>query len=116
MFHGDLFAQPFGADGVVLTEAALERAAGEEHRAAAFGAADAGLLPVVQGRAGGFQGAACPAETGAPGGTVGPAPARAEGAVGGNGNEIAFRHNIQSPLQKVCQPQYTTFRPGRAIL
>ena len=47
--QGDLFAQPLGADGVVLAEAALQGAAGKEHRAAAPCTADAGLLPVVQG-------------------------------------------------------------------
>ena len=82
-----------------LAEAALEGAAGKEHRAAAPCAADAGLLPVVQGSAGGFQGSACPAEAGAPGGTVCTAAAGAEGAAGGNGN--GFRHNIQSPLLKI---------------
>ena len=64
-------AQPLGADGVVLAEAALEGAAGEEHRAAAPGAADAGLLPEVQGSAGRFQGTARPAEARLPGGPVG---------------------------------------------
>ena len=69
--YGDLPAQPLGADGVVLAEAALEGAAGEKHRAAAPGAADAGLLPEVQGSAGRFQGAARPAEACLPGGPVG---------------------------------------------
>ena len=69
--YRDLPAQSLGADGVVLAEAALEGAAGEEHRAAAPGAADAGLLPEVQGRAGRFQGAARPTEARLPGGPVG---------------------------------------------
>ena len=111
MFNGDLPAEAFGADGIVLAEAAFEGAAGEKHRAAAPCTADAGLFPVVQGRTGGFQGAACTAEAGASGSTVGSAAARTERAGRGNGNKIGFRHNIQSPLQKVCQLQYTTFQP-----
>ena len=54
MLHGDLLAQPLGADGIVLAEAALEGAAGEKDCAAAFGAADAGLFPEMQGRPGDF--------------------------------------------------------------
>lgn len=54
MLHRDLFAQPLGADGVVLAEAALQGAAGEKHRAAAPCAADAGFLPEVEGGAGGL--------------------------------------------------------------
>ena len=111
MFNGDLPAEAFGADGIILAEAAFEGAAGEKHRAAAPCTADAGLFPVVQGRTGGFQGAACTAESGASGSTVGSAAARTERAGRGNGNKIGFRHNIQSPLQKVCQLQYTTFQP-----
>ena len=54
MLHRDLFAQPLGADGVVLAEAALQGAAGEKHRAAAPCAADTGFLPEVEGGAGGL--------------------------------------------------------------
>ena len=54
MFHADLLAKALGADGIVLAEAAFEGAAGKEHRAAALCAADAWLLPVVQGSAGCF--------------------------------------------------------------
>ena len=116
MLHADLLAQPFGADGEVLAEAALEGAAGKEHGAAATGAADAGLLPEMQGSAGGFQGAARAAEAHGSGSPVHPAAAGAQGAVGGRRDKIGFRHNIQSPLCKVCCPQYTTFYTGRAIL
>ena len=52
MLHADLLAQPLGADGIVLAEAAFEGAAGKEHRAAALCAADAGLLPESAGQRG----------------------------------------------------------------
>ena len=93
--YRDLPAQSLGADGVVLAEAALESAAGEEHRAAAPGAADAGLLPEVQGSAGRFQGAARPAEARLPGGPVGFALPGAESAGFRHGNRNGFGHNIQ---------------------
>ena len=93
--YRDLPAQPLGADGVVLAEAALEGAAGEEHRAAAPGAADAGLLPEVQGSAGRFQGAARPAEARLPGGPVGFALPGTESTGFRHGNRNGFGHNIQ---------------------
>src|SRR5699024_357895 len=55
--HGDLLAKALGADGVVLAVAALEGAPREKDGAAAPGAADAGLLPEVEGGPGHFQGA-----------------------------------------------------------
>ena len=116
MFYRDLFAQSLGADGVILAETTLEGAAREKHGAAAPGAADAGLFPEVQGRAGGFQGAARAAEAHGSGSPVHPAAAGAQGAMGGRRDKIGFRHNIQSPLCKVCCPQYTIFYTGRAIL
>ena len=54
MLYRDLFAKTFGADGVILAETTLEGAAREKHGAAAPGAADAGLLPEVQGSPGSF--------------------------------------------------------------
>ena len=95
MLGRDLPAQPLGADGVILAEAALEGAAREKHRAAAPGAADARLLPEMQGRAGGFQGAARPAEAHLPGCAVGAAAAGAEGAGGRRRHGKNFRHIVQ---------------------
>src|SRR5699024_2336972 len=65
--HGDLLAKALGADGVVLAVAAFEGAPREKDGAAAPGAADAGLLPEVEG------------------GPGRPAAAGAEGAAGRDG-------------------------------
>ena len=93
MPDGDLLAEPLGADGVVLAEAALEGAAGKEHRAAAPCAADAGLFPEMEGGAGGFQRTACPAEADPPGGAVRAALPGAKRA--GFGCEVGgFGHTI----------------------
>ena len=95
MLYRDLFAQSLGADGVILAETTLEGAAREKHGAAASGAADAGLFPEVQGRAGGFQGAARPAEACLPGGTVCAAAAGAEGTGDRRRCGNVFRHIVQ---------------------
>ena len=85
----------FGADGVILAETTLEGAAREKHGAAAPGAADAGLFPEVQGRAGGFQGAARPAEARLPGSTVCAAAAGAEGTGDRRRCGNVLRHIVQ---------------------
>ena len=118
-FGGDLFPLAPVTDDAVLTKNTAQRTSAEKHRPGApFGVlpADAGLLPEMQGSAGGFQGAARAAEAHGSGSPVHPAAAGAQGAVGGRRDKIGFRHNIQSPLCKVCCPQYTTFYTGRAIL
>ena len=93
MPDGDLLTEPLGADGVVLAEAALEGAAGKEHRAAAPCAADARLFPEMEGGAGGFQRTACPAEADPPGGAVRAALPGAKRA--GFGCEVGgFGHTI----------------------
>ena len=79
----DGLAQALLADFIVLAVAALQAAAGKEHGAAAFAAADAGLLPVMQRRAGNHQLAGRTAHTGAPG-PVRAAAAGAEGTGCGN--------------------------------
>jgi hypothetical protein len=50
LIHTQLFAEPAGADPVVLAETASQRAPAEKDRAAAVESADTGLLPHMQGR------------------------------------------------------------------
>ena len=76
-FKGNLLAESLSADLPVLAVAAFQRAAAEKHRAAAPGAADAGLFPEMQRGPGHPQGAARPAVPGLPC-TVGPAAAGAK--------------------------------------
>ena len=70
-----------GADAVILAVAALQGAAGKKYRAAAGRGvgvpAQAGLLPMVQGGAGGQQGIPRAAIAGAARRAVGPAAPRA---------------------------------------
>ena len=82
---GDRLAHLTLTDGVVLAVAAPQGAAAEKYRAAPGGgigvAAQAGLLPVVQGGAGHPQGIIGPAEAPLPCGAVGPAGPGAKGTV-----------------------------------
>ena len=85
--HRNRLADLALTDRVILAIAAFQRAAAEKHRAApGFGvrvAAQARLLPVVQGGAGHAQGVVCPAKAALPCGAVRPAGPGAKGAVMG---------------------------------